>query len=57
MEDKEQILRESVDNLFKVLPREKVLNLIHQIIEMPEEDLEELIEYGRILDERETTNQ
>lgn len=57
MDEKEQELRESVEDLFKVLPRGKVLDLIQQMVEMPDEDLEELIEYGRMLDERETTNQ
>lgn len=53
MDEKEQKLKEAVEDLFKVLPREKVLDLMQQFIEMPEEDIKELIEYGRILDERE----
>ncbi|MFF2752802.1 hypothetical protein ACFVR1_03455 [Psychrobacillus sp. NPDC058041] len=57
MDEKEQKLKAAVEDLFKVLPREKVLDLIQQLIEMPDEDIKELIEYGRLLDERETTNQ
>lgn len=56
MDEKEQELKEAVENLYKVLPREKVLDIIQQMVDMPDEDLEELIEYGRMLDERETTN-
>ncbi|MFB5087034.1 hypothetical protein PGC35_07410 [Psychrobacillus sp. PGGUH221] len=38
------------------MPREKVIDILNQLLHMPNENFDELAEYCHILDERETTN-
>ncbi|MFB5087045.1 hypothetical protein PGC35_07470 [Psychrobacillus sp. PGGUH221] len=50
-------LNQLIEALMQKMPRERVMDTLNQLLHMPNEDLEELSEYCRILDERETTNQ
>lgn len=50
-------LNQLKEALMQKMPRERVMDTLIQLLHMPNEDIEELTEYCRILDERETTNQ
>ena len=45
-----------IQALMQKMPREKVMDTLNQLLHMPAEDIDELPEYCRMLDERETTN-
>ncbi|MEI4771983.1 hypothetical protein WAX74_20515 [Psychrobacillus sp. FJAT-51614] len=49
-------LKQLIEAMMQKMPREKVMDTLNQLLHMPNEDIEELSEYCRILDERETTN-
>ncbi|MDI2586230.1 hypothetical protein OR571_03575 [Psychrobacillus sp. NEAU-3TGS] len=54
-EQKEEI-NQLIEALMQKMPREKVMDTLKQLLHMPDEGIDEVAEYCRILDERETTN-
>lgn len=57
MDNKQEEVKQLIEALMQKMPREKVMDALNQLLRMPVEDIEELTEYCRIMDERETTNQ
>ncbi|WP_156316772.1 hypothetical protein [Bacillus sp. FJAT-22090] len=57
MENKQkEEVNQLIEALIQKLPREKVMDILSQLLHMPNENFDELAEYCRMLDERETTN-
>lgn len=45
-----------IEALMLKMPRDKVMDILNQLLHKPNKNFDELAEYCRILDERETTN-
>lgn len=56
MDKQREEVNQLIEALLQKMPREKLIDTLNQLLHMPNEDIEELAEYCRILDERETTN-
>lgn len=45
-----------IDEMIKKTSREEVMNALNQLLNMSEEDMNEIAEYCRMIEERETTS-
>lgn len=55
--DNKQIeeVKQLIEAMMQKMSREEVMETLHQLLHLPNENFDELAEYCRVLDERETT--
>ncbi|MEI4770954.1 hypothetical protein WAX74_15130 [Psychrobacillus sp. FJAT-51614] len=53
MDQKDVEINQLVEALMLKIPREHVIETLNQLLNMPKEDMDELAEYCRMIDERE----